>query len=465
MQRGMRPSDKRSRATERLAGAHGDSIKLAKSHLDRAQAQVGELEVLLQGMSAAPAAKQGLTSKTTVETTAPAPARKGQLFVRLNQAAETVAEADGSKKRVGATKTLEASSAATVASVKQQLQGTCAAQRLLFAGRELPDHATLAECGVSLESTLDALPRCVGGGGGQTKLSKTGAGAGARADGGADAAGPAVGAAPTLAARTTVAAVRVDARNRALTEENAALARENATLKERLAAAATSTASEARPAAKQGLTSKTTVETTAPAPAPPGRSQKEDEAQLRRRIAADPQAFFAQADTNQDGSLTRDEWAQACESVLGHAAPDLANALFDKMDFDKSGAVSMGCFVEIRRAIRLFVMQSGFQELVVESLAGLVYGHLSEKSPAEDGTSWAEQTLDTLTELSAEEMRDELAPLYASLKEHGEQVKQDRAARVDKLKEFKVQEAEGKFTQLLIAAYGDKDSFHKGLEV
>ena len=152
MQRGMRPSDKRSRATERLAGAHGDSIKLAKSHLDRAQAQVGELQVLLQGMSAAPAAKQGLTSKTTVETTAPAPApapaRKGQLFVRLNQAAETVAEADGSKKRVGATKTLEASSADLVASVKRQLQGTCAAQRLLFAGRELPDHATLAECGV-----------------------------------------------------------------------------------------------------------------------------------------------------------------------------------------------------------------------------------------------------------------------------------------------------------------------------
>ena len=458
MQRGMGPSNKRSRATK---------LELAKSHLDRAQAQVGELEVLSQGMSAAPAAKQGLTSKTTVETTAPAPApaRKGQIFVRVNQAAETVAEADGSKKRVGATKTLEASSADLVASVKRQLQGTCAAQRLLFAGRELPDHATLAECGVSLESTLDALPRCVGGGGGQTKLSKTGAGAGARADGGADAAGPAVGAAPTLAARTTVAAVRVDAHNRALTEENAALARENATLKERLAAAATSTASEARPDAKQGLTSKTTVETTAPAPASPGRSLKEDEAQLRRRIEADPQAFFAQADTNKDGSLTRDEWAQACESVLGHAAPDLAKALFDKMDFDKSGVVSMRHFVDIRRAVRLFVMQSGFQELVVESLSGLVYGHLSANASADAGTPLAEQTLDTLTELSAEEMRDELAPLYASLKEHGEQVKLDREARAKNLAKLEVDTAEGKFTQLPTAAYGDKDSFHQGLEV
>ena len=151
--------------------------------------------------------------------------------------------------------------------------------------------------------------------------------------------------------------------------------------------------------------------------------------------------------------------------MLGHAAPDIANALFDKMDFDKSGAVSMGCFVEIRRAIRLFVMQSGFQELVVESLAGLVYGHLSDKSPAEDGTSWAEQTLDTLTQLSAKEMRVELAPLYASLKEHGEQVKLDREARAKNLAKLEVDTAEGKFTQLPTAAYGDKDSFHQGLEV
>jgi hypothetical protein len=186
---------------------------------------------------------------------------------------------------------------------------------------------------------------------------------------------------------------------------------------------------------------------------------------LRRLIAADPQAFFAQADTSQDGSLDRNEWAQACAGVLGHAAPDLANALFDMMDFDKSGHVSMGEFVEIRRAVRLFVMQAGFQELAVESLSGLVYGHLSKNAPAEEGTSLAEQTLDTLTELSLEEMRGDVAPLYASLKEHGEQVKQDREARAKKLAAFEVEEAEGKFTQLPTAAYGDKDSFHKGLEV
>ena len=452
MQRGMRPSDKRSRATERLAGAHGDSIKLAKSHLDRAQAQVGELEVLLQGMSAAPAAKQGLTSKTTVETTAPAPApapaRKGQLFVRLNQAAETVAEADGSKKRVGATKTLEASSADLVASVKRQLQGTCAAQRLLFAGRELPDHATLAECGVSLESTLDALPRCVGGGGGQTKLSKTGAGAGARADGGADAAGPAVGAAPTLAARTTVAAVRVDAHNRALTEENAALARENATLKERLAAAATSTASEARPDAK------------------PNDALR----MLRKQIAKNPTDFFASANVKQNGLLTLEEWAAVCARVLGHEEPELARELFGQMDLDKDGTVSREEFVEMRNAIRLFVSGANTQGLLVEMLVGAVTAHLATTTPPHDtsvadNTSVADKTLDALVSLKETELHEAVAALSRAMREHGEQMRREREKRAKALTQLQLDEGEGKFANLPTAAYGTKDDFHKGLEV
>ena len=102
---------------------------------------------------------------------------------------------------------------------------------------------------------------------------------------------------------------------------------------------------------------------------------------------------------------------------------------------------------------------------MVEVLSGLVYKHLSENAPADDGTSMAERTLDTLMELSGEEIYDELAPLYTSLTEHGEQVKQDRETRAKELAEFEVDTAEGKFTQLPTAAYGDKDSFHQGLEV
>ena len=119
----------------------------------------------------APAAGVGSGQTAASPRASSAQSWKGQVFVRLNQAAlaKTVTQADGSRVRTGATKTLEVSSADTVLSVKQQLQQLQlqgAAERLLFAGKELPDDATLAECGVSRGSTLDALPRCRGGGGG-----------------------------------------------------------------------------------------------------------------------------------------------------------------------------------------------------------------------------------------------------------------------------------------------------------
>jgi hypothetical protein len=119
----------------------------------------------------APAAGVGSGQTAASPRASSALSWKGQIFVRLNQAAlaKTVTQADGSRVRTGATKTLEVSSADTALSVKQQLQQLQlqgAAERLLFAGKELPDDATLAECGVSPGSTLDALPRCRGGGGG-----------------------------------------------------------------------------------------------------------------------------------------------------------------------------------------------------------------------------------------------------------------------------------------------------------
>ena len=126
----------------------------------------------------APAAGVGSGQTAAAPRASSAQSWKGQVFVRLNQAAlaKTVTQADGSRVRTGATKTLEVSSADTALSVKQQLQqlqlqGT--AERLLFAGKELPDDATLAECGVSRGSTLDALPRCRGGGGGAAPVAAT----------------------------------------------------------------------------------------------------------------------------------------------------------------------------------------------------------------------------------------------------------------------------------------------------
>ena len=86
----------------------------------------------------------------------------GQIFVRLNQdgGAQTVSREGSLTLRTGATRVLEVSSEDTVAMVKERIPG---AERLVFGGKDLPDHATLAECGVPRDSTIDALPRCLGG--------------------------------------------------------------------------------------------------------------------------------------------------------------------------------------------------------------------------------------------------------------------------------------------------------------
>jgi len=47
------------------------------------------------------------------------------------------------------------------------------------------------------------------------------------------------------------------------------------------------------------------------------------------RIAADPEAFFALADTAQDDSLSPEEWLEACRSSLGNADETECRALFD----------------------------------------------------------------------------------------------------------------------------------------
>ena len=74
-----------------------------------------------------------------------------------------------------------------------------------------------------------------------------------------------------------------------------------------------------------------------------GREQEIEGAQtrLRRRIAADPEGFFAQADADHDDHLSWDEWLQAIGTVAGVAGDDVepaaARELFEQM---KDGTLS-----------------------------------------------------------------------------------------------------------------------------
>ena len=182
---------------------------------------------------------------------------------------------------------------------------------------------------------------------------------------------------------------------------------------------------------------------------------------LRLRIAADPEAFFALADTTQDDSLSPEEWLEACRSSLGNADETECRALFVEMDLDKDGRVSREEFIDMRNAIRLFLKDAKCQEMLIEVLAGLVAAHW--KVGGDDDTSVADKTTQVLTKLSVDEFRKEVAAVLPQrLKERGDEVKREREERKKKLQ---VEEGKGKFTDLPEAAYGTKDDFHKGLEI
>ena len=182
---------------------------------------------------------------------------------------------------------------------------------------------------------------------------------------------------------------------------------------------------------------------------------------LRLRIAADPEAFFALADTTQDDSLSPEEWLEACRSSLGNADETECRALFDEMDLDKDGRVSREEFIDMRNAIRLFLKDAKCQEMLIEVLAGLVAAHW--KVGGDDDTSVADKTTQVLTKLSVDEFRKEVAAVLPQrLKERGDEVKREREERKKKLQ---VDQGQGKFVDLPTAAYGTKDDFHRGLEV
>ncbi len=102
---------------------------------------------------------------------------------------------------------------------------------------------------------------------------------------------------------------------------------------------------------------------------------------LRLRIAADPEAFFALADTTQDDSLSPKAWLEACRSSLGNADETECRAVFDEMDLDKDGRVSREEFIDMRNAIRLFLKDAKCQEMLIEVMAGLVAAHWKSSTP------------------------------------------------------------------------------------
>ena len=72
---------------------------------------------------------------------------------------------------------------------------------------------------------------------------------------------------------------------------------------------------------------------------------------LAEEIARDPEAFFARADVDTSGDLTFDEWAQACATAVGDVDASIVRRLFDEMDYNKDGVVSLAEFTQLRNQL------------------------------------------------------------------------------------------------------------------
>ena len=195
---------------------------------------------------------------------------------------------------------------------------------------------------------------------------------------------------------------------------------------------------------------------------------KDSLALLRKHIAKNPDDFFADANANQDGILTPEEWKAACAPVLGREERELqlASEQFHLLDLDKDGKVSREEFIEMRNEILLFVSGANTQGLIVEMLVGAVTAHLAKATqPHDDDTSVADKTRGALVSLKETELQEAVTALPKALREHAEQVQRAREKRDTALAQLECDKAEGKFANLPTAAYGKKEDFHKGLEV
>ena len=201
---------------------------------------------------------------------------------------------------------------------------------------------------------------------------------------------------------------------------------------------------------------------------------------LRQWIAGDTQSFLSEVDADLSGDITMDEFLEACSSRArqiagGHAqvATSVAVTLFQELGPDNNGKISIKTFEEERDAARLYVKEAKIEALIVHLLSGLV--HLKRKScttahiPAssEDTSSIADVMRKDLAQLSQCDLKQSLDVLVRSAEVHGAVVQQhikDRDTGIT-LSTLSAANEAGKFQIPPTAAYGDEESFAKGLEI
>ena len=381
-----------------------------------------------------------------------------------------------------------------VESIKERLPGT---ERLVYAGKDLDDGSTLAANGIPKEATLEALGRLFGGGkgsgGGASKPTK-GVAAGRRAltaimatrkmQAGADASEGAEGSNQAVGGAASAA----DARRQTTTSDADALAakdREIAALQRRI--------DEVELAAQPGVHAHGegrevhTVTATAPTATtttPAGDSADADAVLttsrsqahvgharfLRKKVAADPEAFFGKADADNSDDLSPDEWRATCKLFVADIDDSTVRTLFGEIA-GEGATISRPRFFKVAeeyRAARQFVEESKCVDMLVDDLIMMVGDKRSRMTPVQgdqSDQSGADQMSAVLASLDKADGQSLVASLATALCEHAAALKDKLAARVSCEEKQNQADTDNKFSNLPEAAYGEVADFHTGLEV
>ena len=334
----------------------------------------------------------------------------------------------------GKTRTINTTSEDTVGFVLEQLEDP-AAERLVFGGEELAQdlEATLLSVGIARNDTLFALGRLRGGGACISKKH-------VRVE---NEPAPTEPATPVAEAETSVAE---------------APGREVHTV-----TATAPTASTTTPAGDS--VDADAVLTTSRSQAHVGHARF-----LRKKVAADPEAFFGKADANNSDDLSPDEWRTTCKLFVADIDDSTVRTLFGEIA-GEGATISRPRFFKVAeeyRAARHFVEESKCVDMLVDDLIMMVGYKRSRMTPVQgdqSDQSGADQISAVLASLDKADGQSLVASLATVLCEHAAALKDKLAARVSCEEKQNEADTDNKFSNLPEAAYGEVADFHMGLEV
>ena len=166
--------------------------------------------------------------------------------------------------------------------------------------------------------------------------------------------------------------------------------------------------------------------------APTARLQSTVRRLLRNKIAADPGAFFDEADDDDSEDLSFDEWVKTGQLLAQDADQASLQALFAEV---AGGAVTIprARFFEVAeeyRAVRHFVDKAECMGLLTDSLISWVFKERSRLSAQEEATCGSHQKLEgILSALCEEDVGVALQDVAGALRQQAEACKAQAAAR------------------------------------